>query len=490
MTFHKQLASQTAIYGLSSIIGRFLNYLLVPLYTGIFNPADYGVSSWFYSVAAFGAVIFTYGMETTFFRFCQKSETPAKVFSTAFLSVLFTSIVLVVLISIFSKHLAIVSENQGRQQYFVIFAFILAADALTALPFAWLRLQNKAYKFAGIRLFNIAVNIGLNLFFYLLCPYLSHRGFTIIDAFYSAENGILYMFVANLISSLVILPLFWKEFQLVTNGFDKTLWRQMLHYAWPLLFMGLAGMINETLDRILLKHLLPDKTTAEYQLGIYAANYKLSILMTLFIQAFRFAAEPFFFSKSKEENARQIYASVMNYFVAVCGLIFLFVMGYIDLFKYFIRTEQYWAGLDVVPVLLMANLFLGVYYNLSVWYKLADKTRYGAAISIGGAIVTIVLNIMLIPMFGYYGAAWATLLCYFSIAAASYLTGQYHYPIPYRMGRILFYLLLTVVFYLLILFSKNHLVQLPLRLMINSFIILTFPIIVFIIEKPNLKLSA
>jgi len=311
----------------------------------------------------------------------------------------------------------------------------------------------------------------------------------VIDAFYLAENGILYMFVSNLISSLFILPFFWKEFRMVSNGFDKTLWREMLHYSWPLLFMGLAGMINETLDRILLKHLLPDKSSAEYQLGVYAANYKLSILMTLFIQAFRFAAEPFFFSKSKENNARNIYASVMNYFVAVCGLIFLFVMGYIDVFKYFIRTEQYWEGLDVVPVLLMANLFLGIYYNLSVWYKLADKTRYGAAISIGGAVVTIVLNFLFIPLFGYYGAAWATLLCYFSIAVASYLTGHYHYPIPYRIGRILLYILLSIGFYFLMLLSENYFSQLPIRLIINSLIILSYSVLVFFIEKPNLNRS-
>jgi O-antigen/teichoic acid export membrane protein len=447
MSVIKKLAGQTALYGLSSIVGRFLNYLLVPLYTGIFTPADYGVSSIFYAFASFGAVIFTYGMETAFFRFYQKSEEKERVFSTTLWSILISSLILGLLIILFRAPLARWTENAGYDHFFIHFAIILAADAITTIPFAWLRQQNEAMRFALLRLLSIGVNIGLNLFFYWLVPILVSRGlFAPLD---TEGGGIVWMFVANVASSLVVLPFFLNEFKLLKYGFDKTLWREMLIYAYPLIFMGFAGMINETLDRQLLNWLISDPSVAKHEVGVYSANYKLSIIITLFIQAFRFAAEPFFFSRAKEADAKVTYARVMNYFMLVCATIFLMVMLYLDIFKFFIRKSAYWEGLHVVPILLMANVFLGAYYNLSIWYKLTDKTQLGARVSIIGALITLILNYLWIPILGYTGSAWATFVCYFSMSAISFYLGQKHYPVPYNTRRIAAYLALSFGMYLI-----------------------------------------
>lgn len=447
MSIIKKLAGETAVYGVSSIVGRFLNYLLVPLYTGLFHSGEYGVSSLFYSYASFVAVVFTYGMETAFFRYYHKHKPGEVVYSTAMISVLSSSLVLGAMIVLFATPLANWSDNAHREMYFRYFAVVLTADAISTIPFAWLRQQKKALKFASLRLLSIGTNISINLFFYLLCPFLLEHGYGWIRAVYNPGLGITYMFVANVMSSIVVLPFFGKEYRLMRFGFDRVLWKEMFIYAFPLIFMGFAGMINETIDRILLKYLIPNKPLAEIQVGIYSANYKLSILITLFVQAFRFAAEPFFFARAKEQDARQTYAMVMRYFIIVCSLIFLLVMLYLDIFKYFIRTREYWAGLNVVPILLMANLFLGVYYNLSIWYKITDKTKLGAVVSIIGALITLILNFWWIPLFGYMGSAWATLVCYFSMALISYVLGHKYYPVPYETGKILLYIGLALGLY-------------------------------------------
>ncbi|MEY4934283.1 MAG: hypothetical protein RIS64_642 [Bacteroidota bacterium] len=449
MSILKKLAGQTAVYGLSSILGRFLNYLLVPLYTGIFQPGAYGVSAWFYAFASFGGVMFTYGMETAFFRYVQKSDDQQKVASTAMISLTISALVMGSLIFVLAHPLANWSQNAGRETYFRFFALILAADAIVTIPFAWLRQQNEAMRFATIRLLSIGLNIGLNLFFYLLCPYLLNHGHQWVANIYNREVGIGYMFIANALSSVLILPFFVKEFELMKNGFDAELWKKMFNYALPLIFMGFAGMINETLDRMLLKHLIVDQSVAEYQTGIYSANYKLSILITLFIQAFRMGAEPFFFAKAKDDDARETYARVMQFFVFVCLTMFLVVMLYLDIFKYLIRKKAYWDGLNVVPILLAANICLGVYYNLSVWYKLTDKTRLGALVSIVGVAITLILNWLWIPTMGYVGSAWATLICYFAMAAVSYFLGHRYYPVPYPVQKIGIYALMAFGIYVL-----------------------------------------
>lgn len=426
MSVLKKLAGQTAIYGLSSIVGRLLNYFLVPIYTRVLPEGEYGVSNWFYAFASFAAVIFTYGMETAFFRFTQKANDDTahrKVASTALISLVVSSVVLSLLLIVAAHPLATWTRNEGRDTFFVWFALILGADALTTIPFAWLRQQNQALRFATLRLLSIGVNILLNLIFYLVLKY----------------KTVEPMFWANVASSLVLLPFFVKEYALMRLGFDKTIWKAMFLYAFPLIFMGFAGMINETLDRMLLKWLITDQMQAEIQTGIYGANYKLSILITLFIQAFRMGAEPFFFARANENDAPRTYAKVMHYFVIVCALIFLGVMLYLDIFQYFIG-EKYRVGLKVVPILLMANVFLGMYYNLSVWYKIKDKTALGAWVSVIGALITLILNILWIPKIGYVGSAWATLICYASMVLMSWALGQKHYPVPYPIFKILGYL--------------------------------------------------
>ncbi len=424
------------VYGLSSIIGRFLYFLLVPLYTRVFTDSgEYGVSNWFYALAAFLGVIYMYGMESAYFRFVNSEDDKDKVYSTAAIAVITTAFLLSATIIIFAPQLAHISKNDGRNMYFILFALILFSDTCAKIPFARLRQQNKAWRFASLNLISIGVNLGLNLVFYLVVPFLVKHA--LAAPLNEGPPSIIWMFIANLMGSVVLIPLMLPEWRDIFKGaFDSELFKRMLRYAYPIMFMGFAGMINETIDRILLKQLVTDQKFAEEQIGIYAANYKLSIIITLFIQAFRFAAEPFFFAQSKKEDAPATYAKVMRYFMLVCSTIFVGVMLYLDIIKYFIG-KSYHSGLDVVPILLMANVFLGAYYNLSVWFKLTDKTLLGAYVSIGGAIITMVLNFLWIPTYGYIGCAWATLICYFSMAAASYFLGQKHYFIPYPVRTII-----------------------------------------------------
>ena len=431
-----RLVKQTAVYGLSSIIGRFLYFLLVPLYTRVFTDSgEYGVSNWFYAFAAFLGVVYMYGMESAYFRFVNSEDDKDKVYSTAAIAVITTAFLMSAFIIFFAPQLAHISKNDGRNSYFILFALILFTDTVAKIPFARLRQQNKAWRFASLNLISIAVNLGLNLLFYLVIPFLSSRSLS--ASMNEGAPSIIWMFIANLAGSAVLIPLMLPEWRAILQGtFDAELFKRMLRYAYPIMFMGFAGMINETLDRILLKELIIDQKYAESQIGIYAANYKLSIIITLFIQAFRFAAEPFFFAQSKKEDAPKTYARVMRYFMLVCSTIFVGVLLYLDIIKYFIG-KSYHSGLEVVPILLMANVFLGAYYNLSVWFKLTDKTLLGAYVSIGGAIITFVLNFLWIPTYGYIGCAWATLICYFSMSAASYFLGQKYYFIPYPVKTII-----------------------------------------------------
>ena len=448
----KRLAGQTAVYGLSSIVGRLLNYLLVPLYTNIFLTGQYGVVTIMYSYVAFMIVILTYGMETAFFRFTEANPGQRnRVFSTTLFSVLATSSLFVLVTTVFRQPIAEMVRFPANPEYILWFGLILGMDAISAIPFARLRSENKAMRFAGIKLVNIGVNIGGNLFFLLACPWLlengpaSLQGF--ISAVYNPEIGVGYVFISNLIASVVtlllLLPDIWRD----QAGFSVSTWKKMLLYGLPLLVAGLAGVINESLDKLLLRYLLPEGI-AMSQVGIYGASYKLSIMMTIFIQAFRFAAEPFFFAQAAEKNAREVYARVMKYFVVACLFIFLGIMLFMDIVQHFIG-EAYREGLGVVPVLLIANLFLGIYWNLSIWYKLTGQTRFGAWFAMVGAIVTILLNLWWIPVFGYYGSAWATLVCFVSMAVMSFLYGQKHFRVPYDTGRILLFIASALAIYLL-----------------------------------------
>ena len=445
----KQFAGQTAIYGLPTIAGRLLNVLLVPLYTRLFPTSEYGVVSELYAYVSFLFVLLTYGMETAFFRFAQDKENKGPVYSTALISLISTSAVFVLLATIFSSDIAGTLGYSNHREYIIWFALILGFDAVSSIPFANLRQENKAIKFAWIKSSWIIINIGLNLFFILLCPYiLSHSNNPaltgIISFVYNPATGVGYIFISNLIASAVTLLLLGADMLKIQFNFNALLLKKMLKYAWPLLLFSFAGIINETFDRIILKHLLPVSSNPMAQLGIYGACYKISILMTLFIQTYRYAAEPFFFNKAGASDARELYSKMMTYFVIVCALIFVGVMMYIDLVMYFVGKE-YRVGAPVVPILLMANLCLGVFYNLSVWFKLTDRTIYGAFISIFGAAVTLALNFLLIPVMGIMGAAWATLICYASMMVVSYLIGQSFYKIKYDLPRILGYLGLAIL---------------------------------------------
>ena len=438
----KKLFGQTAVYGMSSILGRLLNYLLVPLYTAVFvDPADYGVVSELYAWVAFLIVLLTFGMETAFFRFIQKEGQREKTFATALVSLLFVNAVFFIILAIFHQDIARLLLFEHHGEYILLLGGIVAIDAISSLPLAKLRAEERAVRFSIIQFSSIGINIVLNLVLML--------GF--VDPEHP-EKGIFYILLANLMASLIKPILMFKSFQLKAS-FDRALMHKMLRYSIPLAIAGFAGIINEMLDRILLKQLLFDPTSpeslnlAEAQVGIYSASYKLAMLVTIFLQAYRYAAEPFFFNQMKNEHRTQVYVKVMNAFIGLVCCVFLLVSLNIDVFKHFIQNESYWVGLKVVPILLLANVFLGIYYNQSIWYKLSGKTGYGALIAICGALLTITLNMIYIPQYGYIACAWATLIVYFIQMVLSYILGQRHYPIPYNLKKFFLYLGITLGIY-------------------------------------------
>ena len=461
MSIIKKLVSQTAIYGLSSVIGRLLNFLLVPLYTGIFAPEEYGVLSELMVVVAFAMVVLTYGFETAFFHFTNKENDSEKVLSTGFTSLLTSSLLFLFIASNHSQNIANILHVPEHPNFINWLVWILVLDVLTTLPFAKLRVCDRAWRFAFIRLTNITVNIGLNLFFYLLCPYLLKQeiALEIINGIYDPNVGIGYIFISNLIASSVMLILLSPEIFKLKFSFDFQIWKKMIKYGFPLLIGGLAYVTNEMVDRLLLEYLLP-ADTATAQVGIYSACYKVAIFMSLFIQAFRYGAEPFFFAQAQKKDAKEQYEIVMRYFIAFTAFIFLSINVFIDIIKHFIQDVAYHAGLDVVPILLLANLFLGMYYNLSVWYKVSEKTRFGAYLSVAGAAITIGLNILLIPTMSYMGSAWATLICYASMCIMSYVFSRRHYPISYNWKYISFYMISALsLFYIWTLWHDDHFIM-------------------------------
>jgi O-antigen/teichoic acid export membrane protein len=483
----RKLASQTAVYGLSSIIGRILGYLLVPIHTRVLNEAAYGSVVEFYSYVALFLIILTYGLETAFFRFSESTGRRQAVMSTSFLSILFSSVVFLILIFIFKTPLAELIRYPDHSEYIIYIGIILFFDAINTIPFANLRAENKAIKFVIIRLTGIFVNIGMNLILLLLVPYLAKSGNgpigKMIADFYKPEDLVYYIFASNLVSSAIMTILFLPDFFRIKLIFDKVLWRKMMLYSLPLLVFGLAGVINEVIDRILLKYLLPPDIAME-QLGIYGAIYKVSIIMTIFIQAYRYAAEPFFFAQHKDKNAPQTYATLMTWFVITTSLIFLVTMLYMDIIIHFV-DEPFRVGANVIPILLLANMFLGIYYNLSVWYKLTDKTRFGAYISIFGAIITLGLNIYWIPRIGYLGSAWATLICYGSMMIISWYLGRKYYSIPYDILSISVIIAVSIAFYQISLLIAVE--NLYLKLAINTLLFFGYILFLFFYKKPMIK---
>ncbi|MCD4665761.1 MAG: oligosaccharide flippase family protein [Bacteroidales bacterium] len=484
----KKLAGQTAVYGLGTIVPRLLNYLLVPLYTRLFIGDEYGIITELYAYIAFFFVLLLYGMETSFFRHAEKSNSPGKIFSTSLLSVLFTSLSFVILIVVFIEPISDSINYQDHKNLIIYSALIVAIDAFTAIQFAYLRQQNKSVKFSLIRIVTVSVNVGLNLYFIWFCDvlYKSNPDSPFLF-FYNPDIRIGYVFISNLIASLLSVLLLLPQLFKTRMVLDIRLLKKMLVYASPLLVVGLAGMINEVSDKIIFRYLAkvphgvddPDSYILG-QLGIYGANYKLAVLMTLFIQMFRYAAEPFFFSQAKESNANQVYADVMKYFVIFGLLIFLSVTLYIDIFKYFIGPE-YWEGLFIVPIILLANLFLGIFFNLSIWYKLNDITKYGAIIALIGSTITIIMNLLLVPKLGYVGAAWGHFACYLTMMIVSFFWGRKYYPVNYDLKRIFFYILIALIFFGFSFFIQVH--DPVYKFFINSILIAFFIGIVYYKEK-------
>ena len=485
MNSFKKLAGDTAIYGVSSIVGRFLNWWLVPYYSFIFAPEEYGVVANLYAMVSFFLVLLAYGMETSYFRYASKSTDPEKVYSTSLISLFFTSVSFVFLAIAFNNEIASFIQYPNHPEYISWFAVILGIDVFSNIPFARLRLNNRPGKFAFLKIVNIGFNIGFNLFFLTICPkLLAGNPDSFVNLFYSPEIGVGYIFISNLLASLITLILLLPEIFRISFQFDKKLLARMLSYGFPILIVGLAGMVNQNIDKVLIPVLIPENQDPMFQLGVYGANYKLAVLMNMFIQAFRYAFEPFFFSRGDSKEDPQMYATVMKYFVIFGLLIFLGMVLFIDVIKVVIDTE-YHEGLKVVPLILMANLFFGIYFTLSLWYKLKDMTRYGAYMALTGAAVTLVLNFLLLPVMGYMGSAIAVFACFFVMMTLSYFLGQKYYPIPYNLKRIGAYFLVAVVIYVLSLFTST---QTPVfKFSIHLLFIAMYVLVILKWEKKELR---
>lgn len=443
----KRLTGDTALYGLSSILGRLLNFALVPIHTGILREEDYGVNSDLYSILAFLMVLLTYGFETGFFRFAEKYKAKAEVvYATATRSIITSTLLFLGLVFLFQSPILEAMEYSAHPEFLWLLLGIISIDVISAVPLAKLRLERRAKRFVRNRMIVIVVNVLLNLFF-----------ITFIDAMKSWEGAwsewamrmhdveylTIYVLLANIIASAAMLldltPIFLK----IRAGFDRVIWKEMLRFSIPLMFAGLAGVANEMIDRQFIKYLLP-ADIAKAQLGIYSAIYKLSIALVLFNQAFRYAAEPLFFAEGEKGTDRKIFAQILRAFTIVMCFGLVTVLAFSDILKeLFIRNESYWVGMEVLPILLMANVFLGLHTNLSIWYKLSDRTSFGIVITGIGLVFTIALNLWLLPRIGIMGAAYATLASYAAMAISSYALGAYYYPIPYPVGTILFYLLIS-----------------------------------------------
>jgi O-antigen/teichoic acid export membrane protein len=453
MSSIKKLASETVWYGASSIFAKFFVQLLTPYLTAEFRGSpDFGKMTLVYAAFSFINMGALFGLDYAYFRFIVKKETPRTLYSTLVISLSASTLVITAAIIFFRAPLAKALDVANHPGYITLSALMIALDVLSALPFARLRHEGRPRKFAFIRISGIILYVGLVFFFLSVCPHLlkTHPNSVIAFIYLPAFGPVGYVLLANVIQNvfqLAMLSPLLKGFRWI---FDWPLWREVMVYSLPLTVAGLGGMINEVFDRIMLDWRLPHANNyAVYQVGIYSACYRLSLLITVFVQAFRMGAEPFFFRQSVEDSAQRTYARVMKFFVIfVCG-IFLFVMLYLDVLKYFIQDPTMWVGLKIVPILLFANIFVGIYYNLSIWYKLsALHTRSGAYITLIGAAITLVVNYFFIPSFGYMASAWATFLCYGSMMAISYIWGQKVYPVPYAWKKLVAYMIIVLLVYL------------------------------------------
>ncbi len=448
----KKLASQTIWYGIPSITRRFLGYLMnlsLPLFFA--QPSSTADLTQIYAIIPFLNVLFTYGLETAYFRF-SKEEDQKKLYSTLSLSLLGSTIIFTGIIFLFSPQLISWAKVESHPEYIHWMIAIIFFDTISTLAFARLRLENKPRKYAAVSLSSVLVSLLTVLFFLGIIPkYVINHPESGLTIFTKNDIGIGYYILGNLAGSILTFVLLWKEFKQISFQFNTTLWNKAMSYSYPLIIVGMGGMVNDMLSRLIYQHVvdLPPEA-AKHELGIFANIYRIAVLITILIQAFRMAAEPFFFKQSGQENAQKVYARVMKFFVIACCYMFLFISLFIEIFAWFFNAihKPLWIeGLYIVPLLALGNIFLGIYYNLSIWYKLTDKNRMGAYITIAGALITIGLNIVLIPKLHYLGAAIATFTCYFFMMIVSYLMGQKFYPVPYATKKIIAYLVTICLFY-------------------------------------------
>ncbi len=490
MSLLKKLAGDTAIYGVSSILSRILNFLVMTYYlTGAFPREEYGIYAEMYAYVSVLIIFFTYRMETAFFRFGSRDGNLDRTFSTGSVALFTTTIILTVLLVVAAPALGPLLDSSNYQKYLIWFAFIVAFDALVALPFARLRLTNRPVKFAVLKTLSILVNIICLFFFLEGLPRLIDGGWDGGMTIYDPEDRIKYVFIANFFGSAVTLLFLLPDYFKIKFDFDKTLLKKMLIYAAPLIIVSLAAAVNQQLNIPMVKFLATDdEMLAKVIVGEYSACFKIAMLMSLAIQAFNYAAEPFFFNQSGQKNAQQTYADVGQAFALAGSFIFLGILLYLDIFKHLIRDPNYWVALRVVPILLLANFFLGLYYNFSIWYKLRDRTMMGAYISVSGSVITLGLNFLLIPKIGYMGAAYTAMVCYAFMAAASYLTGQRYYPVPYPIGKMFTYITLAVGVYFLSEFLKDNLgLSVPAFLLVNTVLLLIYTLTIGFIERDQLR---
>lgn len=477
----KSLAKDTAIYGLSSIVGRFLNYLLVPLYTAVLPAASggYGVVSNVYAYTALILVLLTFGMETGFFRFANKQdEQPEKVYANSLLFVGWLSLCFVTLCMLFLHPISSFLEYPDHPDYVGMMIVVVALDSFQCIPFAYLRYKKRPIKFAAIKLFNIIGNIGLNLFFLLLCPYLAQHAPSTVSWFYNPDYLVGYIFVSNLIMSAVQMFFFIPELRGFSYRMDRVLMKRMISYSFPILIFGVVGILNQTIDKMIYPFLFDDRQEGLVQLGIYSATSKVAMVMAMFTQAFRYAYEPFVFGKNKDADNRKVYASAMKYFFIFSLLAFLAVMCYMDVLKYMVARD-YWEGLSVVAIVMLAEILKGIYFNLSFWYKLTDETRWGAYFSLIGCAILLLMNIWLVPLYGYVASAWASVAGYGVITLLSYVIGQKKYPVHYPLHSMFLYLLLAGVLFFL---SQYVIIEnLFFRLAFRTALLIVF--VVYVLKK-------
>lgn len=485
MSQFKKLAGDTAIYGTTSILGRVLNWALAPYYSFIFVPEVYAVVSNLYAWAAFFVVLLLYGMETSYFRYASRSNEPEKVYSTSLIAIFFTSLSFVILAASYSGTIARLIDYPQHPEYITWFAIILGMDALTAIPFARLRIYNRPVKFMTVKMVGIIANILFNIFFLTFLPWLiGKHPDSFFKIIYSSEIGVGYVFIANLLSSTITLLLLLPDIFKISLQFHKEILMKMLNYGFPILIVGLAGVVNQSISFILIPFLIPEDLGPMHQLGVYSQGVKLAVLMNMFIQAFRYAFEPFFFSQNSKSDDPKIYSTIMKYFVIFGLIIFLGMVLYLDIIKLIIDKE-YHEGLKVVPIIVMANLLFGIYFTLSLWYKLTDKTRFGAYISLIGAGITLLLNLLLIPVYGYMGSAVTVFICFLSMVVISYFLGQKYYPVPYPLKRIFTYFFFATVIYIISVFTNK--LGLAIEYSANTLLFLSFFGLIYFYEKNELN---